>query len=157
MHLKDSQSNQSSKGRCKDISCVQNRDASGKLLARIERGEDVQGTWIVWRFSNTKEETSQKQPRVVSTESREPTDDSPDGHARCHPQAGADTSDYHVCRNAYNDISNKQDRHACLVLRTRQVEVFFEGIESSEGDGITVLNDELALVFSSGDHQRLAR
>ena len=109
MHLEDTQRNKTSEGCREDVTGVQDRYARGQLFACVECGKDIERSRVVGRFRNTQEEACEQQPGKVATDSRQAADDGPYGHARRHPQARSDTSDYHVSWDADDDIASEQN------------------------------------------------
>lgn len=139
VHLKDAKGNQPRKGSRKDISGIKNRDPSRKLLASVESCKDIQRTRVIRCLSNAQEEAREQQTGIVVTQRRQATDDGPDRHTGRHPDTGPDASNDHVRWNTDDDIACKEDRNAGLILGAGEVEVLLDGVESSEGDGISVL------------------
>jgi len=82
--MEDSSSDQTRESSGEDVAGIEDGDARGDLLARLEDREDVESSGVVWCFGDAEEEASQEQTREVFAESRKGRDDSPERHAAGH-------------------------------------------------------------------------
>lgn len=83
-------SDQTSECDSENVARVQDGDTGGDLLACVEQGEDVQGTWVEGSLDESKEESNNNQSCVVLDKSGQGSDDTPDDHTATHVDAGSD-------------------------------------------------------------------
>lgn len=55
-----------------------------------------------------------------------------------HVAGGTRAREEHVAGNLAEDVADKEDGHACLVLGVGELEVFLKIVEAGQGDGIAV-------------------
>lgn len=81
----------------------------------------------VGRLKNTQEESSEQETGETARESRANGQDSPDDHDTAHEGRRRNPSHEHVGGDTKEDVADKKNRHAGLVLHIRDSEVLFEG------------------------------
>ena len=107
-------------------------------------------------LSDTKEESGEEETLEILGDRGQGADNGPKAHGGGHVPGGADASEGHVGRDLAEAIrvsvtvldekSNKsllhvtdeENRHACLVLGSRKVEVLLDAVDLRERDGVTV-------------------
>jgi hypothetical protein len=80
------------------ITCVENGDTSGNLLAIVKDTQKVDSTRVVWCFCHTQEEANQKKTDKVMADGSETRYDSPQGHTSTHIVARFGPGEEHVLR-----------------------------------------------------------
>jgi hypothetical protein len=82
--------------------------------------------------------THQEETGKVLGERGADGDNGPGEHDAAQEERGLDARDQHVRGNAEEDVTDKEDRHAGLVLHIGEAEVAFEGRDFGERDSIAI-------------------
>lgn len=82
--MEDTGGDQASECSGKNVSGVQNSDSSGNLLTSVEDREQVDGTRVVRRFCDTKEESGEQEAGEVLGHSGQGRHNSPEHHSNAH-------------------------------------------------------------------------